>query len=306
MLEYSRGPATRAPRRTHPRPCTKLPRCTTRPGALTAVWIRPFGYDDSGCHGGSDVFMWAGYLTNMSCWHNFSQQWYEVLDQDPQLPYWHTSSARHQKERTPFEHVDIGKLRDKEAALARVIAEVGDRMCAIIIRIPMRYVNELIKDKVRFASTLPKRQRRTLGVPILELPVFIGFHYGVIAAIVIAKRLEIPFPLRFIYEARENDPYQAIAAESMTTLRPALGPDRASMVGPLTFLPGKTREGAPLQAADLLAWHMNNRAKRLGRDDPNWEHLCMTRMNVVNIGRRELNQYVAHWNSGEPAVFDFS
>jgi hypothetical protein len=70
----------------------------------------------------------------------------------------------------------------------------------------------------------------------------------------------------------------------------------ARSVGTLTFSPGKDGKVPPLEAADMLAWHMNQRASWKRPDDPMWKYIDQPKMYKHPITPAFLIDYVKRMN----------
>lgn len=276
-----------------------------RGDALVAV-ISPFEvyFDETGCHGDAEVFIWAGYLAPRVVWEEFSFGWEQILRESPEIPYWHTHSAHYRKRKTPFEFLTQDDVAAKEEKLARFIASMGTRIVGLVTRLPTRYVREYVTGQITFARDLAEQERKELGAQLLEKPHYIAFHYSLLGSTKLAERSGSGVPVHYIYEQREGDPYEASVQEILASFRASASPQVARLMGGLTFVPGKRGDARPLEAADMLAWHLNRRTKREGVDQPNWEHVSMTRMNERTIGVADLRNYVRLWNAGEAIEWD--
>jgi len=88
-----------------------------------------------------------------------------------------------------------------------------------------------------------------------------------------------------------------LAARSFRRLAPL---EHKKAIGAVTFVPGKGRVTVPpIEAADLLAWHMRNRATYPeGKEHPAHSLLQSIKGNRVVLTEEHLEIYVHHVNAG--------
>jgi hypothetical protein len=263
-------------------------------------------FDDTGANK-EPVFMWCGYLANMHYWSQFAQKWCAVLSEPPELPYWHQASARSDNPPPPFSSLSSTQLLDKEAKLADLAGwrdpSGGQGCVAIVARLPRVYYEKFVRGKIIFGKELTSKERKRLGVPVLEREHAIVFEYATLAALKILEQWGHPGPMNFIYDERKDDPYQDAVRESFRLFRGALPPDKRYRLNKLTFASAKSGGNLPLQAADMLAWHLGKRSRRpASGDDPLWHVMDRKPINEIKIGINELQKYVQRWNSSGPTL----
>jgi hypothetical protein len=267
-------------------------------------------FDDAGCNRshGHEVFLWAGFIGEAPFWRQFRAEWQRILRDPPSLPYWRTASARErdpERIKPPFNALTTDQLREKERRLAQFIEACHQQMVRIVVRIPYRYLDEHVSGKILFAKFEDKNLQRELFVKVLERPHYIGFQVGVSIAVSMLKQMKgaqwrSAKPIMFKYAQMENDPFEDAAHAYHSVVRFGLPPDESRLIGGLEFIDAKSGEEPGIEAADMLAWHVGQRALRKGMDDPVWTHLAKTHCNELRVQAWHLQRYVDNWNKDLP------
>jgi len=68
----------------------------------------------------------------------------------------------------------------------------------------------------------------------------------------------------------------------------------------LDFPPGKCRLYPQLQAADVIAWHLNREAKN-GRPEDTWLTISGKQLIEKKLAANDLKAYVNRWNRVDPS-----
>lgn len=272
---------------------------------VSMVYPNEVFFDETGANK-EPVFMWCGYFANMSYWAQFSEKWRAVLDEEPALPYWHQASARARERKAPFDALSDEEIRHKEEKLAKLVGwqspSGGQGAVAIVVRLPRVYYEEFVKGKITFGRELTNRERKELRINTLEREHTLVFSAAARAALGIMSRTQVGSHVNFIVDERRNDPYEPAALESLHVAKLVLPPDKQGLLGDLTFASAKSGKHLPLQAADMLAWHMGKRSRRPGEDDPMWHYIDRKPINEQRLGVDWLTNWVDNWNTTEPPV----
>ena len=174
-----------------------------------------------------EVLILAGYIASADAWAKFSQEWQERLDMSPR---W-----------ASFKMNSIGASRDEarwERAgwFYRVIEDHALNFVAIAVKIgPLR-------DVVR-----------KLGLPeYLENPYILGFRALIDFTIQFQHELGITEPIDFIFDERGE---KNSVRNGFEVFKQTCRVDLKSRIGREPRFE-KDEDFLPLQAADLLAWHV--------------------------------------------------
>lgn len=255
-------------------------------------------YDDTGCtkHTGPE-FIWAGYLATYSFWEMFGKTWNKILDRRPRIEYWHETDARAKNRTTsaknPFRALKDAQMLRRERALCELLGDNADRIVPICMRIKHADLDAHVPKRLKLARQLTKAEEVEYRPDVLASPQFIALLGAVKACTGMqAKDAADAMPLSVHCESRDGDPMQDYMARGWKVLR---AKDR-SRFGAIDFPPGKSRVTPQLQAADMLAWHLNWRNKnRNAPDDPMWELIGGRKVRDYYIGADELKRHVALW-----------
>jgi hypothetical protein len=235
-------------------------------------------------------------------WESFGNAWNKILDRDPILPYWHQSSARdsHRKPKnTPFSALTDKEIDRRERSLAKLIFKNREILVPFIIRTPHALVDAHVRGRI--APHLKTRKERKGKIVALESPQFI-------TAFVVAKAMvkmmdgvsaitgKTKMPISIYFEERKDDPYEIELRQMWKFLKRNFPLDRDFM-GDLDFLPGKSRHTPYLQAADMLAWHVNKKIQNPnGPNDPMWDLVTGCKYLPATMTKAYLDDYVRDIN----------
>src|SRR6185436_11501725 len=259
--------------------------------------------DDAGCNAKFEPdFMFAGYWAPVGFWGRFGDAWNKILDRKPSLPYWHSSAAL--KRADPFHVLSDAQYRKRRDALYKLIGDnIHDKaaragcLAPLCVRVAHADIKSLVADKITMARPLTSAERDVWRTDIMERPHFITLYHA--SKLLIDLNLSLGddmLPLSVFCEQSAADPYQG----HMSSIWSNLKRWRPKWFGTLDFPPGKTRQCPQVQAADVLAWHINCAAK--GKPEPTWlivsggptyfEH---------RLDRSLLADYTARWNRLDPS-----
>ncbi len=263
-------------------------------------------FDDSGCNEQwSSHFVWAGYWATYYFWRLFGDEWNAILDRSPALPYWHQADVRDKNrtsKRTPFQGLTEAQLTSRESSLCDLIRDNLDRMHPLVIQVPHAEIREHVSNRIMRSRALTRDERRLFRPDVLERPNFIALFY---AAKIVAEAQErnasdVCMPVSLHCEDRKDDPYQ----DHMLTMWRRVSLEDRQRMGTLSFPPGKTRDTPQLQAADMLAWHVNQRSRSAyAADDPMWAAVGGPSAAQFAIPTSHLQEHVAYWNSFDPSGY---
>ena len=192
--------------------------------------------DDSGNHRESDVFVLAGFVAKADPdWLNFENNWRDALRKPPALEYFKMSECH--ALRGQF----LGwKKADRDQRLTELVA--------IIKRTAIASIFALV-PRSEFFAVMPKSRSR-----YFKSPYAIVYYALIWATLKSMRRCGITDKVDFIFDEqlRLSDDVQAVYGWfAQQIMRSELGP---LLGGRPTH--GDDKKYLPLQAADLLAWHI--------------------------------------------------
>lgn len=209
--------------------------------------------DDSISQTGERRLFLAAYVATAESWALFSDAWDEVLSADPKIEYFKMAEAH--ARRGQFERFSEKQRNRKVFALAEVIQKF--RPWAFHSSISTVDFDRLVRPH----SPYP-----------MQTPYFEVFFAIVIGVAQVHKSLGVDLPCDFIFDQHDGLPGKVLPAfEAMLATAP--GELREIVGGTPIFRDDK--DFLPLQAADLLAWHV----RRAG--DGNYPHDYEGLMNLV-------------------------
>jgi Protein of unknown function (DUF3800) len=230
-------------------------------------WVEAW-FDDSG-KGQDPVYLLAGYLAGKSTWTEFNRDWHAELNCQPTLPYLHANESQLFKRMTTNQRIErvlnfVAIIRRHELEAQAFILKHAD-----------------YREFYRLIATHPiitKPEQRSY-----KNPYFVSFQR--ILTIMLARQakkrddtgtiemIEMFFDDGMDRKARMQTAF-AFWVKSANKFEPTW----------LSLLINKTAEFRddkqcpPLQAADLLAWHLRKYCDKAARgnshaDDPIWQAL---------------------------------
>ncbi len=223
-------------------------------------------FDDTGSHERHGLFRWIGLVATVDVWTVFSAEWFRILNASPPIYYWHTTSAHNGKlfRSDNGERIDRADREAKESALCELLGRYHQAMIAIDISVSVDEHAE------HFIGNLNINKDH----PYAEVYLEVGLQRPEYAALIHAISAGLNFArswsqaqgqggrkMVFIFFEDREDSWQDDVCFSMKALRRMLTPDDRKSLGQVLFLPGKgAGGGAPLEAADLYAWHVQRNA----------------------------------------------
>jgi len=200
--------------------------------------------DDSGNDGKSPVFVLAGFIASSEQWEVFSDEWDKVLNPEVGFRMGVLKMAdvyRNRKRGTRYYGLSNAERDARLKALIQVVNRYA--MHGIVSVIPYKLYNSLIKGNFNLQST-----------STLDRPYFLSF-FGVMARLLqITQKLNLDDKVDFIFDTQDNENKQILMSEYDRFI--SLAPDNVAALsrGYPSFK--KDEELLPLQAADMLAWHI--------------------------------------------------
>jgi hypothetical protein len=232
--------------------------------------------DDSASEQDDKILLLAGYVQEAKTWSAFSDDWRKVLESIPSIKYFHM--------------VEAENLRDEFRGWTPTNRDLKiDALADIIVK----YQPWSIECSVSRANY--QRIIEPVAPYNLRYPYFPCF-YGIVLHLAqwhAARKqndpsLDMP-PVDFIF-----DEQGAIGVESVLWyqfIKSIQTPIIQSYLGGTPVFKDD-KKILPLQAADLLAWHLRRRKEKRNQNEvrPIMEKLIPLRHAEVNIGRELLNQ----------------
>lgn len=200
--------------------------------------------DDSGNDGKSPVFILAGYVASFENWETFSEEWDRVLNPEDgfQMGVLKMKNAySNRRRRSPYFGLTDQEMEDRLKSLVGVINRHA--MHGVVSVIPYAIYNRLIRGKFNL-----------LGTSTLDRPYWISF-FGIMARLLqVTKHLKLDDKVDFIFDTQDNESKPLLMSEydRFINLAP---PDLRNLSGGYPIFK-KDDEVLPLQAADMLAWHV--------------------------------------------------
>lgn len=255
-------------------------------------------FDDSGCNAASEPdFIWAGYWGSCLFWQKFGNAWNKILDRPPALPYWHQTRARAKRREPPFDALDDRQIARRERSLAKLIFDNHLRMAPLAVRVANADIAAHVTGQIRCARPLSREEYAIARPDLMEREHFITLMHAMARVVHLQDKGDAAYtlPVSLHCENREGDPFQDHVQRMWKVLAAR---DRERM-GTLDFPPGKSRQAPQLQAADMLAWHLNREAKGWPRD-PMWALVAGERIFDSRVGADSLEEHVRIWNAFDP------
>jgi hypothetical protein len=210
--------------------------------------------DDSGWEEKSPVFVLAGYVATAAQWESFSREWQAVLDLEAPKKIAHFTMNEAQQ----FEHRHsqfYGFTEAERDARLIKLGKVINRQagCGIVSVIPIEQYRRLFGGK--------------FGPAVRDRPYFLSL-FGMMTSLI--KLLKTPDDrIDFIFDTLDEHSKTLLLAHYERYV--ALAPAQFRGAGPALPKFAREEDCLPLQAADMIAWHVRRHYwdAHLGRDtDP--------------------------------------
>jgi hypothetical protein len=201
--------------------------------------------DDSGSEPQSPVFVLAGFVASATQWAAFSNDWQDVLDQEPKLAYFKATQAeRLQDEFDRRKGWTSAKRKDRIISLARVIRK----------HIPEKF---FVAVGNRQFSKYMKGIKVPRNYHAVDTPYFMLFYHIILCISAFHSLYRAIEPCDFIFDDQGSVGKQALSWWDFFKVHAKHGAtfDFSPFLGsPPCFKDDKVF--LPLQAADLFAWHV--------------------------------------------------
>lgn len=202
--------------------------------------------DESGVADPSGEFIVGGYVAAEQEWPWVERAWQErVLDGPPKLPYFHMNEIRREDWRTQHKISFIEADRRTDEAV-RVLYSMG-AMSALASFIKRSDLSEVFHSKYKRKKQVP------IGLDEPDYFCFLAYTCYVLAEL--HKRYPDADRVNFILSRKHKVTQRIIANHDDTKKQVAiLMPELAPLLGGVFPAPMETK--LPLQAADVLLWHL--------------------------------------------------
>jgi hypothetical protein len=192
--------------------------------------------DDSGSDGTTPFFVLAGYVAEVERWNAFSEDWGMMLERQPRIEYFKMREA--ESRRGQFGGWSIEQAVAKQIQLAECIKRHA--RFGIGSFVSHRAYNAIMRDR------LP---------PTCDSPYWLCFMEIVQGLINVSVDSEVQ-KVNFVFDT-QGEGYERRGKMSFGGLREIfqeMGIPHKDIIGSISY--DDDRNVLPLQAADMLAWHM--------------------------------------------------
>lgn len=197
-------------------------------------------FDDSVCSRKKRLFL-AGFVSTAESWMRFSDEWAEELQRAPSINYFHMVEAG--QFRDEFKGWDRADRDAKVLRLAKIIAK-----------------HQLFSLHSSINEPAAKRIYKKIAPYPFHDPYYSVFLNVIGNTIILADRMGYKGKIKFIFDEKQG--FLQTAKFFETHIRETR-PDYASRIaGTPSFEDDK--DVMPLQAADLLAWHVRRESRPNG------------------------------------------
>jgi hypothetical protein len=247
------------------------------------AFLRAF-IDDSAAQAGDRRLFLAGYLARADVWAHFSESWHQELNAWPSIDYFKGSEANHLTGQFDYKKGWDQALRDAKAA-----------GLAAIINHYQPFSFEFSLNRQLFEDELKPVSPYGLGRPHLHL------SFCVVSGLArYAAQEGITTPIEFIFD--EQSGVDTDVAMFFSELKKALPIEAQKLIeGTPFFKSDRDKRYMPLQAADMLAWHLR-REHETGSVLPLTRHLVNKSGHLVQKIPDEIVRAWADHHSKQPGI----
>jgi Protein of unknown function (DUF3800) len=202
--------------------------------------------DESGVADPAGEFLVSGYVANELEWPWIASAWQDrVLNGSPQLPYLHMREIRNEEWRNQH-GISFNESENRISEAVRVLYSMG-AMSAIASVIKREDLREVIHSKFKRKKNIP--------VGLDEPDYFCFLAYASFMLAEVYKRHPHAKKVNFIVSKKNKvtEHYQGFV-ETMKRYFGERQPELSALVGDL--IPASMENVLPLQAADVLCWHL--------------------------------------------------
>jgi hypothetical protein len=166
-------------------------------------------------------------------------------------------------------------------------------MFPIVVQLRHADVQRIVTGKI-VNGPMPLGKRQLFSPDVLERPKTIALQHAMWYTVNMQERGPLALPVSVYCESDVSDKSQQSTLDAWNVIRR----NEPSRMGVFSFVPGKTQTAGPLHAADMLAWHLNVRARDPSApDDPMWDAIGGPDVLPLSVGPEQLRHHVAYWNS---------
>jgi hypothetical protein len=197
--------------------------------------------DDSGNDGRSPVFILAGYVSFAEKWKAFNEDWGKLLTPENGYPInalKMTDVFRNRKRNSRYFGWEDNERDERLKAFTTTIKHHA--LHGIVSVVPIESYSRLLKGRF---TTLP-----------LDRPYFLSF-FGIMAQLFnLNRHLKLDEKIQFIFDTQDSENISILKAEYERFISVAPPVIQPMSAGYPTF--ERDEDALPLQAADMLAWHV--------------------------------------------------
>ena len=197
-------------------------------------------FDDSGTDGSGPFCVIAGYISDVERWKAFSDAWAGELQADPRISHLKMTEANNR--RGPFWGWDIVARDRKIERLAEIISQyaIGGLASIVSHKAYLREAKGFLPDTI-------------------DNPYWLCFQRVILESARIYGHECAGGKINFVFDT-QGEGYERRAALIHSGWEKAQSTAYQPLVGSITF--ASDLDILPLQAADLLAWHIRRRSDR--------------------------------------------
>lgn len=204
-------------------------------------------FDDSGTHKKGPFCVLAGYIANADQWKAFSEEWDTELRAEPNIPCLKMSSANSKD--GPFRGWETTAIERKVTRLAEIVNRHAIGGIAVVVS------NDAYRKIAE--GCLPST---------VDHPYWLCYSKIVTETLEIYGRESNDEKINFVFDT-QGEGYERRALLMHDNWREIFkASPNGNLLGSLTF--GNDVELMPLQAADMLAWHVRRRGDRAMQNAP--------------------------------------
>ncbi|ULO23883.1 DUF3800 domain-containing protein [Methylocystis sp. SB2] len=197
--------------------------------------------DDSGNDAVSPVFVLAGYLASIDEWANFTSEWKSVLDLDEPHPL------------RKFRMSDAFQLNNRNSVFFGFSEQDRDKRLQKLCVVPGKHVRHGIVSVIP-RDLYKKYLSNKFDLEVINRPYFLSFFCVMIGITSLCNRLYKGCKVDFIFDSQDNEKKPILESQFKKFLSVAPDHVKNTVRGFPRF--EKDDDFLPLQAADMLAWHV--------------------------------------------------
>lgn len=215
--------------------------------AKVMVMLKAY-FDDSSGDEGSKICILAGVVQRYTVWADFSFAWEAELVRHPSIKYFHMREAR--------------SLTGEFAGWKRVTADAKTKRLAAVAASYSPWT---------IAAWISRKEHDAILKPIAPFMLrhsYFSLFYAVILNLVLWNyHRGVNLPIDFVFD--QQGPVGAEAALLYEYIKSIQKPEIAALLGSSPEFKDD-KMVLPLQAADMLAWHVRRRKDRPTEDESQW------------------------------------